>query len=89
MKRKVTSISAVLTILSTCLVMQLASAHAAIDCFETTPLKGGNAANSVEGSDLDLLLSTSLNHAITTVKVCTNRKATQIIGMQVSYGRVD
>ena len=89
MKRKVTSISTVLTVICTCIISELANAHAAIDCFETTPLKGGNAANSIEGSDLDLLLNTSLNHVITTVKVCTNRQATQIIGIQVSYGRLD
>ena len=57
------------------LLIQLSSAHTAIDCFETTPLKGGNAANSLEANDLDLLLNTSLNHAITTIKVCTNRQA--------------
>lgn len=40
-------------------------------------------------SDLSLLTNIDLDHAIKTVKVCTNQKATTIVGVQVSYGKFD
>ena len=82
MQRRVTSTAAaVLTATMASFVGQLAYAHPAIDCFEQTPMKGGNAANVMEGNDLDSLLNTNLNTQITTIKVCTNREATKIRGI--------
>mmetsp|Transcript_32048 Transcript_32048/g.42478 ORF Transcript_32048/g.42478 Transcript_32048/m.42478 type:complete len:89 (+) Transcript_32048:100-366(+) len=46
-------------------------------------------ANTVDGTDLDQLIRLDLDHVITSVKVCTDRQAKQIVGLQIFYGKTD
>ena len=67
-------------------------AHKATDCFDQEKLVGGASEVAdkdevVVYSDIERLKDLSLDHVITSIKVCTNRKADQIKGMQVSYGK--
>ena len=73
----------VVTFILSLLVALLAvvRAHSAIDCFQTSALKGGTDANISVATDLAEIVKIDLEHTITTVKVCTNRKATAIVGL--------
>ena len=69
----------------------LVEAHNAIDCFQTLPLKGGSGTTDilVESTDLNRVDLIDIDHTIKTVKVCTDRKEAQILGVQISYGKLD
>lgn len=75
-------------------IMAVTQAHKATHCFEPGKLVGGtsesaNGSTSKVTSDLLLLNKLSTEHVLTSLKVCTNRKKTLVIGVQVSYGKFD
>ena len=65
-------------------------AHKAKDCFEETSIVGwipGSEPDLDEKTDLDLLDDIDQFHVLTSIKVCTDRAETRVLGIQVSQAK--